>query len=161
MSPWSKTLLPVALFLSLSSGITFAGEPEAVMVETYEQDAWVSAKDINTQESYEAYLVDYANGRHAKYAIAAINKLKQASQQPPTEAVEKSGHKEGGAENHLAPPAQAQQQPAAVAAPTNQSTADATPAVTAIKEATVSAVTVPVAKEAAVPSSTVSVASQK
>jgi hypothetical protein len=43
----------------------------------YEMDAWTSAKEINSIEAYELYLADYAKGRHAKFAQAAINKLKK------------------------------------------------------------------------------------
>ncbi|MDH2917153.1 MAG: hypothetical protein PXX77_09790 [Gallionella sp.] len=80
MSLLIQRSLSVVFFLVLLSGIAVADEHEAAMVETYEQDAWISAKDINTQEAYEAYLADYANGRHAKYAKAAINKIAKAEQ---------------------------------------------------------------------------------
>lgn len=80
MSSLMQRLLSVVFCLALLSGIAVAEEHEAAMVETYEQDAWISAKDINTQEAYEAYLTDYANGRHAKYAKAAINKIVKAEQ---------------------------------------------------------------------------------
>ena len=41
-------------------------------------DSWTSAKDINTIEAYEIYLSEHANGRHSKFAHAAINKIKNA-----------------------------------------------------------------------------------
>lgn len=50
---------------------------ESADAAEYELDAWTSAKEINTIESYELYLADYAKGRHAKFAQAAINKLKK------------------------------------------------------------------------------------
>lgn len=50
---------------------------DAAEAAEYEMDAWTSAKEINSIEAYELYLADYAKGRHAKFAQAAINKLKK------------------------------------------------------------------------------------
>ncbi len=54
------------------------GQSNLAANEDYEMDSWTSAKEINTIEAYEVYLAEHANGRHAKYAQAAINKIKKA-----------------------------------------------------------------------------------
>ncbi len=53
-------------------------QPSLAANEEYEMDSWTSAKEINTIEAYEVYLAEHANGRHAKFAQAAINKIKKA-----------------------------------------------------------------------------------
>jgi hypothetical protein len=73
-------IAPLFVAMLLLGGNSLAEEavPSAAINEEYEYDSWTSAKDINTVEAYEIYLREYANGRHAKFAQAAINKIKKA-----------------------------------------------------------------------------------
>lgn len=61
-------------------GATAQPSPAAIDPAALELDAWDIAKEMNTEDAYQAYLADYADGRHAKFAQAAINKLKTARQ---------------------------------------------------------------------------------
>ena len=70
--------LLVAMLLLSGESWAEDKQPSPVINEEYEMDSWTSAKEINTIEAYEVYLAEYANGRHAKFAQAAINKIKKA-----------------------------------------------------------------------------------
>jgi len=117
--------LSVLLALALSSGIAVAAEPVAATVDNFEQEAWVSAKDINTIEAYEFYLTDFPAGRHAKYAKAAINKITKEDQVE-VEPAENAVHKVGDAATVSRPaelgklqPAPTPESPAVAATPTD------------------------------------------
>ena len=64
-----------------TQGATAQPSPAIVDFAALELEAWNTAKEMDTEDAYQAYLADYADGRHAKFAQAAINKLK-AVQQP-------------------------------------------------------------------------------
>lgn len=73
-------VVSLAAAMLLLSGEVLAedAQPSPVVNEKYEMDSWTSAKEINTVEAYEIYLTEFASGRHAKFAQAAINKIKKA-----------------------------------------------------------------------------------
>ena len=64
-----------------AQGATAQPSPAIIDSAALELEAWNTAKEMDTADAYQAYLADHADGRHAKFAQAAINKLK-AVQQP-------------------------------------------------------------------------------
>lgn len=77
----NKTIACVVMLLAglMMGAQAWAEDAQPVTgdVAEYELDSWTSAKEINTVEAYEVYLAEYASGRHAKYARAAINKIRK------------------------------------------------------------------------------------
>jgi len=105
----NKSLGVVALLMGLLlSGQAMAEDKQSsYSSEEYEMDSWTSARDINTVEAYEVYLAEYANGRHAKFAQAAINKIKKGerSQEPETTGTHPANQNGASATKPLAAPA--------------------------------------------------------
>lgn len=109
----------VAAMLLLGGNSWAEDKPQnAAASEGFEMDAWTSAKEINTIEAYEIYLSEHANGRHAKFARAAINKIKKSEDSGEIEASEPSLAKEnGGAAAKPSAVATPQAAPAAAVSP--------------------------------------------
>jgi uncharacterized caspase-like protein/formylglycine-generating enzyme required for sulfatase activity len=75
-------------------------QPAIVDATAQELESWSLAKEINNEAAYMAYLADNANGRHAKFALAELKKIKdnilnsvaaQASNQPKEDKNNKIG----------------------------------------------------------------------
>ncbi|MDD5300184.1 MAG: SUMF1/EgtB/PvdO family nonheme iron enzyme [Gallionella sp.] len=77
-------------------------QPAVVDPAALELDAWNTAREMNTEDAYQAYLADHADGRHAKFAQAAINKLK-AVQQPAQIAMHAPGAMQSEVEAAMKP----------------------------------------------------------
>ena len=127
----------------LLSGESWAEDkqPSPVINEEYEMDSWTSAKEINTIEAYEVYLAEYANGRHAKFAQAAINKIKKAENPKGSEESGLPRAKDAGDGAAKQPAAAASPVPAVVTTPPVATTPAVTemPAAVAPKSAIVPA----------------------
>lgn len=52
-----------------------------------EREAWQIAQQLGTIPGYQAYLSDYPNGRHARFALAAIDKLRNPVMNLPASTV--------------------------------------------------------------------------
>ncbi|MDD5056752.1 MAG: hypothetical protein PHQ60_02690 [Sideroxydans sp.] len=132
-----RIVAPLFVAMLLLSGNSCAEDkPQSPAInEEYEMDSWTSAKDIDTVEAYEVYLNDYANGRHAKFARAAINKIKKTENPKALEESNLAPVKAGGDT--------AAKLPEAVVAPAAPMPSAATPA-TPIPAATPVAATPPV-----------------
>lgn len=85
-----------------AQGTTAQPSPAVVDPAALELDAWNTAREMNTEDAYQAYLTDYADGRHAKFAQAAINKLK-AVQQPAQIAMHPPGTMQSEVEAEMKP----------------------------------------------------------
>ncbi len=135
-----RIFAPLFVAMLLLSGNSCAEDkPQSPAInEEYELDSWTSAKEIDTVEAYEVYLHDYANGRHAKYAQAAINKIKKVGN---PQALEESKPAPVKASADAAA-----KLPEAVAAPATPTPSAATPAAPAPVAVTSPAVEAPTAK---------------
>ncbi len=128
----------------LLCGESWAEDNQSGSSEEYEMDSWSSAKEINTLESYEIYLAEHPDGRHAKFAQAAMNKIKKAENPKGSEENTPSRAKDAGdgankqpvatpatlATPALAPAASGTEPKAATPANTPTVTSAATPAAT-------------------------------
>lgn len=139
MNKMSRIMASLLMGLLLSTQVLAEDQqPDAAVREEYELDSWTSAREINTVEAYEVYLAEYAKGRHAKYAQAAINKLKKSehSQEPESAGGHPANQNEASATKPAAP-----QIPAADAVATPK------PVPVAAEKAPVAAEKAPVAAE--------------
>lgn len=123
--------LLVAMLLLSGESLAEDKQPSPVINEEYEMDSWTSAKEINTIEAYEVYLAEYANGRHAKFAQAAINKIKKAENPKGSEESSLPRAKDAGDGAPKQPAAAAPPAPAVVTTPPVATT----PAVTEVPAA--------------------------
>lgn len=117
---FGQALILSAMLLAGGNGLAEEAAQSPEINEEYELDSWTSAKEINTIEAYEVYLAEYAKGRHAKFAQAAINKIKKAENLGMVEE-DKQGHGKAAAESPnasplVAPPPQAASSVAAASA---------------------------------------------
>jgi hypothetical protein len=110
-----RIVAPLLVAMLLLGGNSWAEEdnqPSLAANDEYEMDSWTSAKEINTIEAYEAYLAEHPNGRHAKFAQAAMNKIKKAEnpkggeESPPSSKTKDVGESASKQPAIATPPAQ-------------------------------------------------------
>lgn len=92
-------------FAGCHTGIPDQGataQPAVIDPAALELDAWNTAREMDTEDAYQAYLADHADGRHAKFAQAAINKLR-AVQQPGQIAMHTPSAMQSDAEAEMKP----------------------------------------------------------